>query len=52
MDKERLELLQGTPDLMVWQALAAMGPLHGYGIEGRIQQTSGVDVGFRGSDKP
>jgi PadR family transcriptional regulator, regulatory protein PadR len=35
------EVLRGTLDLMVLQALAAMGPLHGYGIAQRIQQISG-----------
>jgi transcriptional regulator len=44
MNKERLELLQGTLDLMVLQTLASMGPLHGYGIARRIEQTSGDEV--------
>src|SRR5205809_429243 len=30
----------GTLDLMVLQTLAAMGPLHGYGIARRIEQIS------------
>ena len=37
----RLELLQGTLDLMVLQTLDTMGPQHGYGIARRIEQTSG-----------
>ena len=37
----RLELLQGTLDLMVLQTLDSMGPLHGYGIARRIEQYSG-----------
>lgn len=37
----RLELLQGTLDLLVLQSLHTMGPLHGYGIARRIEQTSG-----------
>lgn len=37
---ERLEVLQGTLDLMVLQTLDAMGPLHGYGIARRIEQVS------------
>src|SRR5579883_2712335 len=41
---ERLELLQGTLDLMVLQTLAGMGPLHGYGIARRIEQVSGEAV--------
>jgi len=40
----KLDLLQGTLDLMVLQTLAAMGPLHGYGIARRIEQTSGNEV--------
>jgi PadR family transcriptional regulator, regulatory protein PadR len=41
MDKEKLDLLQGTLDLLVLQTLAAMGSLHGYGIARRIEQVSG-----------
>ena len=37
----KLDLLQGTLDLMVLQTLAAMGDLHGYGIARRIEQISG-----------
>ena len=44
MSKERLELLQGTLDVMVLQTLAGMGPLHGYGIARRIEETSGEEV--------
>lgn len=40
-DPERLELLQGTLDLMVLQTLQALGRLHGYGIARRIEQVSG-----------
>jgi PadR family transcriptional regulator PadR len=36
----KLELLQGTLDLMVLQTLDTMGPLHGYGIARRIEQIS------------
>ena len=32
---------QGTLALMVLKTLEAMGPLHGYGIARRIEQTSG-----------
>ena len=39
--KERLEVLQGTLDLMVLQTLDSMGPQHGYGIARRIEQVSG-----------
>jgi len=44
MSKKRLELLQGTLDLMVLQTLAGMGTLHGYGIARRIEQVSGDEV--------
>ena len=36
----KLELLQGTLDLMVLQTLHTLGPLHGYGIARRIEQLS------------
>ena len=44
MSPERLDLLQGTLDLMVLQTLTAMGSLHGYGIARRIEQVSGNEV--------
>jgi len=44
MTEERLDLLQGTLDLMVLQTLSVMGSLHGYGIARRIEQTSGDSV--------
>src|SRR5471030_1739781 len=44
MGDEKLDLLQGTLDLMVMQTLAAMGSLHGYGIARRIEQVSGDEV--------
>lgn len=37
---EKVDVLQGTLDLMVLQALASMGPLHGYGLARRIEQIS------------
>jgi PadR family transcriptional regulator, regulatory protein PadR len=40
MGEDRPEILQGTLDLMVLKTLAAMGPLHGYGIARRIEQVS------------
>jgi PadR family transcriptional regulator, regulatory protein PadR len=42
--ESKLDLLQGTLDLMVLQTLAAMGSLHGYGIARRIEQVSGDNV--------
>lgn len=44
MADSKLDLLQGTLDLMVLQTLAAMGSLHGYGIARRIEQVSGDAV--------
>lgn len=44
MSPSKLDLLQGTLDLMVLQTLDAMGPLHGYGIARRIEQLSGNEV--------
>jgi PadR family transcriptional regulator PadR len=44
MSEPKLDLLQGTLDLMVLQTLEAMGPLHGYGIARRIEQLSGNEV--------
>jgi transcriptional regulator len=44
MSKEppaKIDLLQGTLDLMVLKTLEALGPLHGYGIARRIEQVSG-----------
>ena len=44
MGSSKLDLLQGTLDLMVLQTLAAMGSMHGYGIARRIEQVSGNQV--------
>ncbi len=44
MEPSKLDLLQGTLDLMVLQTLAAMGSQHGYGIARRIEQVSGNEV--------
>jgi PadR family transcriptional regulator PadR len=40
MTESKSDILQGTLDLMVLKTLAAMGPLHGYGIARRIEQLS------------
>ena len=37
MAGKRIDLLQGTLDLLVLKALA-LGPLHGLGVSGRIEQ--------------
>jgi len=44
MSHSKLDLLQGTLDVMVLQTLAAMGSMHGYGIARRIEQVSGDAV--------
>ena len=44
MAESKLDLLQGTLDLMVLQTLVAMGSLHGYGIARRIEQVSGNQI--------
>jgi PadR family transcriptional regulator, regulatory protein PadR len=38
---KKADVWQGTMALMVLKTLQAMGPLHGYGIARRIEQTSG-----------
>ncbi|MEX2270262.1 MAG: PadR family transcriptional regulator [Vicinamibacterales bacterium] len=40
----KLDLLQGTLDLMVLRTLHALGPQHGYGIARRVEQVSGDEV--------
>jgi transcriptional regulator len=40
----RVDLLQGTLDVMVLQSLRTLGPQHGYGIARRIEQVSGHAV--------
>jgi PadR family transcriptional regulator len=37
----KTDVLQGTLALMVLKTLESLGPLHGYGIARRIEQTSG-----------
>jgi PadR family transcriptional regulator, regulatory protein PadR len=44
MAESKLDLLQGTLDLMVLQTLATMGTMHGYGIARRIEQKSGDEI--------
>jgi PadR family transcriptional regulator PadR len=39
-DATKSDILQGTLDLMVLKTLAAMGPMHGYGLARRIEQLS------------
>lgn len=37
---DRVELLQGTLDLIVLRALATMGPQHAYSLAARLEQVS------------
>jgi transcriptional regulator len=41
---DKLDLLQGTLDLMVLQTLDVLGAQHGYGIARRIEQLSGDEI--------
>lgn len=41
MKDPKVDIWQGTLALMVLKTLETMGPLHGYGIARRIEQTSG-----------
>src|ERR671910_2273009 len=38
--RDRVELLQGTLDLIVLQALSTMGPQHAYGLAARLEQVA------------
>lgn len=38
---DKTEIWQGTLALMILKTLDSLGPLHGYGIARRIEQTSG-----------
>lgn len=44
MPADKMDILQGTLDLMVLRTLFAMGSLHGYGIARRIEQISGNTI--------
>jgi PadR family transcriptional regulator, regulatory protein PadR len=39
-DGDRVELLQGTLELIVLRALATMGPLHAYALAARLNQVA------------
>jgi len=41
MNSDKSDVWQGTLALMVLKTLETLGPLHGYGIARRIEQTSG-----------
>jgi transcriptional regulator len=40
MSRDRVELLNGTLDLIVLRALATMGPLHAYALASRLEQVA------------
>jgi PadR family transcriptional regulator PadR len=40
MSSEKVELLQGTLDLIILRALNTMGPQHAYGLAARLAQVS------------
>src|SRR5689334_19058603 len=40
MSSEKVELLQGTLDLIILRALASMGPQHAYGLAARLAQVA------------
>ena len=44
---EKSDVWQGTLALMVLKTLDTLGPLHGYGIARRIEQTSGGALAVR-----
>jgi transcriptional regulator len=39
-EKPRIEILQGTLDLIILRALATMGPQHAYGLATRLEQVT------------
>jgi transcriptional regulator len=40
----KVDVLQGTLDLMVLQTVDVLGPLHGYAIASRLEQVSGGEI--------
>lgn len=44
VSSDKIDLLKGTLDLLVLQILSSMGPLHGYGVARRLEQTSGDEL--------
>ncbi|MGH7476432.1 MAG: PadR family transcriptional regulator [Longimicrobiales bacterium] len=45
MGGEAVQLLRGTLDLLILKTLAVAGPLHGYGVAGRIAERTGGALG-------
>ena len=44
---DRVELLQGTLDMIVLRALATMGPLHAYSLASRLEQRGWIKGSWR-----
>jgi transcriptional regulator len=40
MSEEKVDLLQGTLDMLILKTLASMGPMHGWGIARRLELVS------------
>jgi PadR family transcriptional regulator PadR len=47
----KADVWQGTLALMVLKTLEALGPLHGYGIARRIEQTTAILARFLSPEK-
>ena len=43
-ENDRIQVLQGTLDLIVLRTLATMGPQHAYSISSRLKQVSGESL--------
>ena len=51
MGSNKADVWQGTLALMILKTLEALGPLHGYGIARRIEQTSGDLLSVKRSEE-